>query len=459
LVGCVLAIHLVRRGLDVTVYERAPDLRHRTPGRAPALSLSLCTRGTASLTRLGLMDRLGPLLAPAFGRMIHAPNGDADYQPYSVFGEAIHCVSRRELGIALLNAAEAAGVEIVFERRLVDMDVSTGSIIVEDIDGRRARDRGNAVFGADGVHSTVRSHLARDGWCEASHVAADESYVAFRIDVDGAARTGLRFDALHGWPRPEMIAGAFPEAGGSFSGTLHTPLPRPAASVQGSHQPTLAAVVERECPDLASAAPDLAEQLAAQRPNRPGTVRCRPWSAAGRVLLVGDAAHAMLPYYGQGANAGFEDCAILDSLIDRYGTDWEPVFEAFEGGRRPDTDAMADLCQEHLAILRDDSSRPEFQRQWRFEQQLHRLMPDTFMPLYSMIAFSSLSYAEARRRDRLQEQLVRELLEDGNVVRQLANPALARAESRRIRARLNQIFDSSVAAGPGTRRGGRATSP
>jgi kynurenine 3-monooxygenase len=166
------------------------------------------------------------------------------------------------------------------------------------------------------------------------------------------------------------------------------------------------------------------------------TVRCRPWSAAGTVLLVGDAAHAMLPYYGQGANAGFEDCAILDDLIDRHGTNWSRVFEEFERARRTDTDAMADLCHEHLTVLRDDVSRPQFQSQWRIEQVLHRLMPDLFTPLYAMIAFSSLSYAEARRRDRLQQQVVRELLHDDSVSRAAVSPAAAAALRQRVRARL-----------------------
>lgn len=426
LVGCVLAIALARRGFRVTMFERNQDCREKTPSGRPSLSLSLCTRGLRTLDRLGVMDRLRQLLAPAFGRMIHAADGSVSYQPYSAFGEAIQCVSRRALCAALLDAAEEAQVEIRFEHRCVDIDVAAASIAIADRGGALTRHRARAIFATDGSSSVVRRQLLRAGWCEALQHFSDEGYTEFHISAAMAAAGGLQPDALHGWPREQLIAGAFPNPDGSFSGTLH--MARFDQAAEG--------LLEAHCPDLARLVPDAAAQLHGQRANRLVTVSCRPWSAAGTVLLLGDAAHAMLPYYGQGANAGFQDCELLDDLIARHGADWACVFEEFERARQPDIAAMAGLCHEHLALLRDQVSQAEFQRQWRLEQCLHRLVPDAFTPLYSMIAFSSMSYAEARRRDALQQPVVRELLRQPDIEQLLAEPTAAARVSRQIRSRL-----------------------
>jgi kynurenine 3-monooxygenase len=431
LVGCVLAIALARRGFRVTIFERNEDCRERTPSGRPSLSLSLCTRGLRTLDRLGVIDRVRGLLAPAFGRMIHAADGSVSYQPYSAFGDAIQCVSRRALCAALLDAAEEAHVEIRFEHGCVDIDVAAATIAIADRAGAVTHHRARAIFATDGSSSVVRRQLVRAGWCQALQHLSDEGYTEFRISAAMAAAVGLQSDALHGWPREQLIAGAFPNPDGSFSGTLH--MARFDRDAEG-----LAAVglLHEQCPDLARLVPDAAAQLQGQRPNRLVTVSCRPWSAAGTVLLLGDAAHAMLPYYGQGANAGFEDCELLDDLIARHGPDWARVFDEFERIRQPDIAAMADLCHEHLAVLRDQVSQADFQRQWRLEQCLHRLVADAFTPLYSMIAFSSMSYAEARRRDALQQPVVRELLRQPDIEQLLAEPIAAARVSRQIRSRL-----------------------
>jgi kynurenine 3-monooxygenase len=446
LVGCVLAIYLARRGLAVRVYERNRDSRTDAPSRRPSLSLSLCTRGIRSLARVGLMERVGTLLTPAFGRMIHGPDGSADYQPYSAFGEAIHCVNRRELSVALLDAAEAAGVEVLFEWHCTSVDPASGAIAGEDRAGRETRDRAPAVFAADGCFSAVRRHLRQAGLCRVSERVADDGYKEFRVSAASAAAAGLRADVLHGWPRAGFIAGAFPERDGSFAGTLHMSRSGAIALDALQDRTSPAGFVERECGELVRLVPDLAEQLAGQQPTSIVSVTCRPWSVAGAVLLIGDAAHAMPPYYGQGANAGFQDCEILDDLVARHGADWPRVFGEFERLRAPDLDAMADLCHEHLTVLRERVSGLDYQAQWRFEQRVHQLVPDVFTPLYSMIAFSSMSYAEARRRHRLQDDVIRELLRDPDPERWFAAPMLRALFRRRGgRRRLSGMDESCVA--------------
>jgi kynurenine 3-monooxygenase len=220
----------------------------------------------------------------------------------------------------------------------------------------------------------------------------------------------MRRDALHVWPRHELVAGAFAKADGSFTGSIHMPVTGARSFATVRHQESVAALFAEELPDFAQLVPDLAQHFLAHRPNAMSAVRCRPWSAGGKVVLVGDAAHAMLPHYGQGANAGLEDCDLFDDLIDAHGLKWAHVFQAFEAQRRSDTDAMTDLSDEHFLVLRDRVGLPEYRLRARIERYLQRRCPQEFTPLYSMITFSSMPYAEARQRDAVQQRVVDRLM-------------------------------------------------
>ncbi|MGH9347394.1 MAG: FAD-dependent oxidoreductase [Vicinamibacterales bacterium] len=351
---------------------------------------------------------------------MHPREGDATYQPYSPFGEAIYCVTRRDLALALLEAAEDRGVTVAFEHRCVDVDPTAGVVVIDDKAGGRPAVRPSCIIAADGCRSLVRRRLTALGWCESSEQVSTHGYTELPIPAARAAASGLRCDALHVWPRHELVAGAFAKADGSFTGSIHMPMTGSRSFAAVRDRESVVALFAEELPEVALLVPDLARRFLARRPNSMAAVRCRPWSAAGAVALIGDAAHAMLPHYGQGANAGLEDCEIFDDLVESHGLDWERVVEAFEAMRRPDTDAMTDLSDEHFLVLRDRVALPEYRLRARIERCLQRRFLREFVPLYSMITFSSMSYAEARRRDALQRRVVDELARDPGIEQILA---------------------------------------
>ena len=420
LVGCVMAVYLARRGVSVVVYERNPDPRSGKQVRRPSISMTLCRRGLDSLERAGVMSRVVPILTPALGRIVHEREGVSMFQPYSSRGEPIYAVTRRNLALTLLEAVEAIGIKVAFEHRCVDIDPLKGEVIIENAVGCRHVDRSTSIIAADGCHSAVRRCLVAGGWLDASEHVSTHGYKELPITAEDAAACGLRGDALHMWPRHDLVAGAFPNGDGSFDGSIHMPLIGPGSFSALSNRSSVAALFVAELPDFVRLVPSLARLFLEQRPNSMMAVRCQPWSAAGTVLLVGDAAHAMLPHYGQGANAGLEDCALFSDVIDKYGFNWNAAFEDFEHQRRPDTDAMTDLSDEHSIVLRERVGLPEYQLRARVEQYLHRWFPDRFTPLYSMIAFSTVPYAAARRRDALQQQLVDHFVSDRRIQEMLA---------------------------------------
>ncbi len=431
LVGCVAAMHLVRRGFAVVIYERGADPRLTGQTTRPSINVTLCARGLKSLERLALGDDLQPLLVPAYGRMIHNTNGGLTWQAYSESGDAIYCVARRDLCVAFLNAAEQRGVTVRFGQRAVSVDDDTGTVVLQDADGGRTHDQGACILAADGCFSTIRQQLQRRDRFDYSQSYCGHGYKELTIPQSVAHAAGLADDALHLWPRHDFMALAFANVDRSFTCSIHLPFEGRHSFEALDNEAAVQTLFERWFPDLMPLVPSFAQRFLAQTPNSMVTIRCRPWSI-GRVLLLGDAAHAMFPSYGQGANAGFQDCELLDDLIGRHGPDWRRVFTAFEAMRKLDTDAMADLCDEHFLELRDRVDHETFHRRCRVERQLHRLFPDRFVPLYSMISFSSMPYAEARRRHGVQQRLVDELLRDPQIEASLQQPPFVHALAERL---------------------------
>jgi kynurenine 3-monooxygenase len=431
LVGCAVSMFLVRRGIPVVIYERGADPRLTSVTTRPSINVTLCARGLRSLERLALTDRLPGLLMPAYGRMIHNTSGAITYQPYSESGDAIYCVARRQLCIALLNAAEERGVTLVFDRRVTTVDCDDGAIVLEDRDGHRTHDRASAILAADGCYSTIRRQLQRRDRFDYAQSYCTHGYKELIIPEALARAASLTEDALHLWPRHDFMALAFANVDRSFTCSIHLPFDGPDGFEALADDGAVRSFFGRWFADLVPLVPSFAPRFLAQPPNSMVTIRCWPWSAR-RVLLLGDAAHAMFPSYGQGANAGFQDCELLDELIGRHGTDWRRVFTAFESMRKPDTDAMADLCGEHFVELRERVDHDTFHRRCRVERELHRCFPDRFVPLYSMISFSSIGYAEARRRDAIQQSLVDALMRDPHIEARLREPAFLDSLSTRL---------------------------
>lgn len=412
LVGPVAALFLARRGYGVDLYEREPFVRGAAAGSGRSINLTLCTRGLAALDEIGLGARVRRLTVPAHGRTIHATDGTSRFQPYGSRGEALHVISRAHLNAVLREAvAGAPGIDVHDECEIAGLALDPLRITVRD---RRTGVESIAspahVVAADGAHSRIRRDLAALGRVEAAQEPLTQAYRELTIGPDRAGSWRLDPAAIHIWPRGRFMLMAFANIDGSFTVALYLPRDGERSFAALSSEADLAALFEESFPDALHHMPRLTDEFFTRPTATLGTVRCRPWVAGGAVALLGDAAHALVPFYGQGANFGFEDCAVLDRCLADAGDDWDAALARYDAGRRPDGEIIADLAVAHLEHLQQAIDSTERRRRQDVEQRMHELFPDAFTPLYSMIAFTTLSYAEASRRHRLQQPAVDRVL-------------------------------------------------
>lgn len=410
LVGCLLAIYLARRGCRVDVFERHADPRDtRAQAVRPSLNLTLCKRGLDALAAVGIERRVLAQTVPLHGRRIHTGDGKVTYQPYGSRGESIYSISRNALGLELIDAAAShRGVTFHFGEKCVEIDAQSGHARFQNATGRVTDVTATRIFGADGAYSTVRAQLQKTEYFNYSQAYSSHAYKELLIPATSGRDWALPHDALHLWPRRDFMLIGFPNRDGSFALALHAPMQGDHSFATLTDEAELLAFMRTWFPDVADRIPDLSGQFFGQRANSMLTIRCEPWSS-GRVLLVGDAAHAILPFYGQGANAGFEDCAVLDRCIDEQA-DWDAVFVEFERVRRPNMEVMADLCVDHFVELSERLGDSRVLLRHEVERRLEQLDPNRFAPLYSNVAFTSRPYAEAAAIDRGQRALLDRVL-------------------------------------------------
>jgi kynurenine 3-monooxygenase len=433
LAGSLLAIYLAKRGIEVDVYEARGDMRHQSVAAGRSINLALSDRGIAALREVGMDEYMLAEAMPMYGRLIHSPSGETKLLPYSGReGEYINSVSRGGLNIALINEAEKyAGVRFFFNEGCVDLDIETGEAILES--GKRVA--GSAVIATDGAGSAVRNAIMHGGverfnfsqaWLDHGYKElVIPSVSEFDVLPEGVSRRAGRFvtdeNALHIWPRQKFMMIALPNFDGSFTCTLFLAhkSPRPAAG--GKLEPAFdqladeTAVMDffkREFPDAVPLMPTLTHDFFANPTGNLGTVKCFPWNIDGKVLLLGDAAHAVVPFYGQGMNCAFEDVRVLDQLIEKRGTEWERVFEEYGVLRKVNTDAIADMAEENFYEMRDATADAVFQRKRALETTLEQEYPDYFSK-YSMVTFrEDLPYFVAREMGNAQDRLLMEICGD-----------------------------------------------
>jgi kynurenine 3-monooxygenase len=429
LTGSLLACYLARRGYRVTLYERRADPRGRPAERGRSINLALSERGLDALRRIGLDEQVMADALPMRGRMIHPVRGTPGFQPYSVNGDrAINSIGRGALNDALLTAATARpGVRAVFGHRLTGLDPGSGTMTFQTGDGE-VKASAAVVIGADGAGSAVRGRLMAYGTLTESVDLLDHGYKELTIpprDGDFAMDPG----ALHIWPRGTSMMIALPNPDRSFTCTLFWPARGPGgfASLDGPE------AVERhfraEYPDLVPLAPGLVQDYLRNPVGTLGTVRCVSWHAAGRVCLIGDAAHAIVPFYGQGANCAFEDVVELDRCLAETGGDFAAALPLFEARRRDDTEAIARMALANFVEMRDKVASPVFRLGKRIEHALERALPGRYVSRYELVSFSTMPYARVRRRVRRQHQALAALAGAGTLV--LGTLAARAARGRR----------------------------
>jgi len=396
--GALLATLLARRGLEVCVYERRPDPRVAGAERGRSINLAVSARGLAALDQVGLADLALSRALPMRGRMVHPPAGATNLQPYSADGRRhINSIGRAELNLALLNAADRAdAVTVRFGHRLRDVDANAGRMVFETADGD-VTVTAPVVLACDGAYSAARAALAAHDGFASSQEYPEHGYKELTIPAKGG-QFAIDPDALHIWPRTSSMMIALPNLDRSFTCTLFWPKSEFAELDTASK---IVARFEREYPDVVGLLPTLVDDFTENPVGSLVTVTCWPW-VVGRVGLVGDAAHAILPFFGQGANCGFEDCIEIDRCLDEAGSDWEAALELYQGRRKENTDVIAEFSRENFVEMRDRVNSPWFRFRSRVEHALERHLGERYMSRYELVSFTTVPYAEIIPRLRRQ---------------------------------------------------------
>lgn len=416
LCGSLLSIVLARRGIKVTVLERAPDPRNTEAVGGRSINLAMSARGIRGLKHAGVFDAVRPLLIPMTGRCIHELDGSTEMLPYGrKDSEVIYSVSRAALNLALVDAAIAEHkVDIRFEQECVAYDPDEGILQMRNLTaGADYELSDKPLIAADGAGSVVRRGYADSGVINAADDLLGHRYREFEIPAGPNGEFLMEKNALHVWPRGEYMLIALPNPGGDFTLTLFIPVEGAYSFAALDSDDKVYAFFDKQFRD---ATPLIKEGFRSWHDNPEGilgTVRCDHWHDGGDVLLIGDAAHAVVPFHGQGMNLAFEDCVILDQVLDNRDADWAIAFQAFERLQIDNANAIADMALENYVEMRDTVRNPKFGLWKQLGFELEQRLPNRFIPRYSMVMFhDEIPYAVARDRGAIQQRLLEELTDD-----------------------------------------------
>jgi kynurenine 3-monooxygenase len=413
LTGPLLALGLTKRGVHVEIYERRPDIRRVRISAGRSINLALSTRGIYALTEAGLWDGMRTIIIPMKGRMMHSVTSALTFQPYGKNeDEVIYSISRAELNIALMNAAEEQGVKIHFQQRCAGIDLKTGAVLLSDEQNGEERSvESSVVIGCDGSASAIRGEMLKLSRFNFSQQYLDYGYKELTIPAGPNGEHVLETNALHIWPRGNYMLIALPNVDGTFACILFLPFEGPDSFAQLITPSAVIEFFQSRFPDAIQLMPDLVNNFFANPTGAMVTIKCSPWHVDCRVLLLGDSAHAIVPFFGQGINCGFEDCTCLLELIDRHGRNWERVFTEFEGARKTNTDAIADMAVENFVEMRDHVADPRFLFRKKVELALEAKYSQLFVPKYAMVTFHRIPYATAMKRGQVQDLILTKLCE------------------------------------------------
>lgn len=415
LAGSLLAVYLARRGFRVSVYEALPDMRREDVPSGRSINLALAERGIHALRRVGLYDRVDEFAIPMRGRMVHPLGADPELQPYGTREhEVIHAAHRARLNQVLLDAAGAEDrVALHFDHRLTGGDLDAGRLEFQNQKtGESVMVDAAPVIGTDGAGSALRNLIDEVAGNPTESELLDHGYKELTIppNTDGDFR--LDPHALHIWPRGGYMLIALPNTDRSFTATLFLASEGDPGFSTLDSDAAVRRFFEQQFPDALPHIPDLEREFRERPTGVLGTVRCPAWRHGGRALVLGDAAHAIVPFHGQGMNLAFEDCERLDAILERHGADWRRVFEAFERDRRPNAEAIATMALENYVEMRDSVRDPKYKLKRRLERELEMRHPDRFVPRYSMVMFHRLPYREALERGGIQSEILERLTRD-----------------------------------------------
>ncbi len=415
LVGSLLSVMLRKRGYDVNIYERRPDMRSATIAAGRSINLAMSTRGWKALELAGLRSEMEQIAIPMYGRFLHQPDGQTAFQPYSKNNEAIYSVSRGELNKKLMTLAEKEGVTIHFDHRCTKVDVVRNHINFQLPDHTEKSVDADLLFGADGAFSALRSSYAQMERVNSAQNYLEYGYKELTILPGADGKWVMEKNALHIWPRGKYMMIALPNTDGTFTCTLFMPFEGENSFEHLQTKEQVTAFFNLHFADAVPLMPTLLDDFFGNPTASLITTHIFPWHYADKSALIGDAAHAIVPFYGQGMNAGFEDCSVLDALLEEYKEDWPTILKEYEHRRKANGDAVAQLALLNFTEMRDKVADPAFLQRKQIEKELGRRYPEQFVSVYEMVSFSHTPYSTALQCIQNQDALLQRIMSEGDI--------------------------------------------
>jgi kynurenine 3-monooxygenase len=418
LVGSLWAVYLSKAGYKVTIYERRSDIRKAEISAGKSINLALSVRGWTALDAVGVGDEIRKIAIPMHGRVMHDLEGNLTYQPYGKEGEAIYSVSRGKVNAAMMDIAEKYGkATIHYNHECQNVDLTNGiAFLKNSLTGEKIEVKADLIFAVDGAFSAVRFNsmqkLNRFNYSQ-NYIADGYRELLLPANEDGSYK--LDKNALHIWPRGRFMMIALANEDGSFTCTLFMPHEGDKFAFDKLNSPeAVNTFFKTVFPDFYEMVPNVAEAWENHPLSNLAIIRCSPWTN-GKVALMGDAAHATVPFYGQGMNAGFEDCTVLSNLMKKHNENWEAIFEEYSRERKPDGDALQDLSLDNYYVMRDYVSDPEFLLRKKIEAKFSELYPKSWLPLYSQVTFSNIRYSVAYQQGKKQSDIMDIIMQIPNI--------------------------------------------
>ncbi|MEI6521863.1 MAG: NAD(P)/FAD-dependent oxidoreductase [Bacteroidota bacterium] len=419
LVGSLLSIFLAKKGYKVKVFERRPDLRSTNSYQGRSINLALSDRGWRALKKIGIDQDIKKIAIPMYSRMIHDVKGNLVVQPYGKNDQAIYSVSRLGINVALLELADKLpNIELLFDERCESIDFEKKEAnFVNAITDRRTKENASLIFSADGAFSAGRlsKQLSSDRF-EYQQFYINCAYKELAIPAGENGSFLMEKNALHIWPRGSFMMIALPNPDGSFTCTLFFPASGEFSFEELNTREKTKTFFEKYFNDALPLMPDYLDQFERNPVSSLVTVKCFPWIYKDSFSLIGDAAHAIVPFFGQGMNCGFEDCVVLDELMEEYQEKWDEILPEFEKLRKPDADAIADLAINNFNEMSDKTGDPKFLLQKKIEANFSDKHPDKWIPAYSMVTFSPhIRYSEALANGKRQQGIMDDVMNTENI--------------------------------------------
>ncbi|CAG5076469.1 FAD-dependent oxidoreductase [Parvicella tangerina] len=427
LAGSLWAVYLAKAGYKVTVFERRPDIRKAEISAGKSINLALSERGWTALREVGLDRMVEDLAIPMYGRIMHDEKAKLTFQPYGEEGQAIFSVSRGGINARMMDAAEQSGdVTIHYNHQCVDVDFENTKVtLLNKETNETIEHQSDVVFACDGAFSAVRYN----GFQKVDRFNFSQNYIAdgyreilLPANEDGSYK--LDKNALHIWPRGEFMLIALANEDGSFTCTLFMPFENHEYSFDKLNSRDDVDQFFREVfPDFHAMMPDVADQWETHPLSSLALMRCYPWTHENFALL-GDAAHATVPFYGQGMNASMEDCYVMGQLMKKHNENWTEVFKEYQEVRKPNGDALQDLSVHNYKVMRDLVADPHFLLKKKFEHRIHDLYPEKYLSLYSMVSFSNIPYAEAMQKGKEQDDFIEKIMRENDIEARFENDTI-----------------------------------